>query len=147
MALISLLLGLHKGKSLHQFEGGFDRQRFPLYEQPRTLGIHCANKNCIVHEPMESQYVRNRFHVVKTAAGCLLRCVYCESDIESFVVAHKKNKWYVKDTSLLLRDGEHALRELIVFADESEARESGFHFRRHSLGARPAPRAGLKSRS
>jgi len=147
MALISLLLGLHKGKSLHQFEGGFDRHRFPLYEQPRTLGIQCANKNCIVHEPMESQYVRDRFHVVKTAAGCMLRCVYCESDIESFVVAHKKNKWYVKDTSLLLRDGEHGLRELIVFADESEARASGFHFRRHSLGARPARRAGLKSRS
>jgi aspartate carbamoyltransferase catalytic subunit len=147
MALISLLLGLHKGKSLQRFEGGLDAQRFALYEQPRTLGIQCGNKNCIVHEPMESQYVRNRFHVVKTATGCKLRCVYCESDMESFVVAHKKNKWYVKDTSLLLRDREAGLRELIVFADESDAREGGFHFRRHSLSARPAQRAGLKSRS
>ncbi|HEY6259594.1 MAG TPA: hypothetical protein VIY51_27780 [Xanthobacteraceae bacterium] len=148
MALISLLLGLHKGKSLHKFEGGFDRQKFPLYDQPRAVGIQCINKNCIVHEPMESQYVRNRFHVVKAAAGgCKLRCVYCESDIESFVVAHKKNKWYAKDASLLLRDRDHNLRELVVFADESDARDSGFHFRRHSVGARATQRAGLKSHS
>jgi hypothetical protein len=145
MALISLLLGLSKGKSLHRFEGGFDTPKFPLYDQPRTIGIQCTNKNCIVHEPMESQYVRNRFHVVRTAAEeCKLRCVYCESDIDSFVVAHRKNKWYAKDSSLLLRDREHNLRELLVFADEGDAREGGFHFRRH-LGARSAQRAGLKS--
>jgi aspartate carbamoyltransferase catalytic subunit len=149
MALISLLLGLNKGKSLHRFEGGFDRQKYPLYDQPRDLGIHCVNRNCIVHEPMESQYVRNRFHVVKTASdsGCKIRCVYCESDIEAFVVAHKKNKWYSKDSSHLLKEGEHNLRELIVYADEAQASAEGYHFRRTSLGARPAQRQGLKSRS
>jgi aspartate carbamoyltransferase catalytic subunit len=149
MALISLLLGLNKGKSLHRFEGGFDRQKYPLYDQPRSLGIHCVNRNCIVHEPMESQYVRNRFHVVKAASGeeCKLRCVYCESDIESFVVAHKKNKWYAKDAAPLLREGEHNLREHIVFADEADARAGGFHFKRTSLGPRPAARQHLKSQS
>jgi aspartate carbamoyltransferase catalytic subunit len=149
MALISLLLGLNKGKSLHKFEGGFDKQRFPLYDQPRSLGIHCVNRNCIVHEPMEAQYVRNRFHVVKTSAAetCKLRCVYCESDIETFVVAHKKNKWYTKDAAPLLRDGDHNLRELIVFAEEADARAGGFHFRRNFAGARPAQRQGLKSHS
>jgi aspartate carbamoyltransferase catalytic subunit len=149
MALISLLLGLTKGKSLHKFEGGFDKQTYAVYDQPRSLGMHCVNRNCIVHEPMESQYVRNRFHVVKTAsvAGCKLRCVYCEADVESFVVAHKKNKWYAKDASPLLREGDHNLRELIVFAEEAHARDSGYHFRRSSLGARPARRQGLKSPS
>jgi aspartate carbamoyltransferase catalytic subunit len=149
MALISLLLGLNKGKSLHRFEGGFDKQKYPLYDQPRALGLHCANRNCIVHEPMEAQYVRNRFFVVKSAAAetCMLRCVYCESDIESFVVAHRKNKWYAKDASALLTDVDQNLRELIVFADEADARAGGFHFRRSSLGARPARRQGLKSRS
>ncbi len=149
MALISLLLGLTKGKSLHRFEGGFDKQKYPLYDQPRALGIHCVNRNCIVHEPMESQYVRNRFHVVRGPSGddCKLRCVYCESDIESFVVAHKKNKWYAKDAALLLREGEHSLRELIVFADEADARAAGFHFKRTSLGPRPARRQRLKAQS
>src|SRR5258708_3835797 len=61
MALIALLLSL-KAKSLHRFEGGFERNRFPIYDQPRAVGIHCANKNCIVHDPMESQYVRNKFY-------------------------------------------------------------------------------------
>jgi aspartate carbamoyltransferase catalytic subunit len=147
MALISLLLGLHKGKSLTRFEGGFDKPKFPLYDQPRSVGIQCGNKNCIVHEPMESLYVRNRFHVVKTGEETKLRCAYCESDTEDFVIAHKKNKWYAKDSSLLLRDREHNLRELVVFADESDAREGGFHFRRHSASTKPAQRAGLKSRS
>ncbi|HEY4406200.1 MAG TPA: hypothetical protein VGN55_16250, partial [Xanthobacteraceae bacterium] len=149
MALISLLLGLNKGKSLHRFEGGFDKQKYPLYDQPRHIGIHCINRNCIVHEPMEAQYVRNRFQLVKTAAteGCKLRCDYCESDIESFVVAHKKNKWFAKDAALLLREDEHNRRELIVFADDADAREAGFHFKRISLGARPPRRQGLKSSS
>jgi aspartate carbamoyltransferase catalytic subunit len=148
MALISLLLGLHKGKSLHRFEGGFEKQKYPLYDQPRSVGIHCSNKNCIVHEPMESMYVRNRFYLVSNASAeaCKLRCVYCENDIESFVVAHKKNKWYSKDAAHLLRDGDH-MREWIVFADESDAREHGFHFRRSAAAGRPAQRAGLKSPS
>jgi len=47
----------------------------------------------------------------------------------------------------LLRQQAEAGDIVLLFADESEARESGFHFRRHSLGARPAQRAGLKSRS
>jgi hypothetical protein len=93
---------------------------------------------------MEAQYVRNRFQVVKTAEGCKLRCDYCESDIESFVVAHKKHKWFAKDASPLLKEGEHGLRELIVFADEADAREHGFHFKRISLGPRPA-RRGAKA--
>ncbi|HLH94667.1 MAG TPA: hypothetical protein VKW08_06065 [Xanthobacteraceae bacterium] len=146
MALISLLLGLNKGRSLNRFEGGFDVPQFPLYDQPHEVGMQCANRNCITHEPMEALYVRNRFHVVKSAAAeaAKLRCVYCESDIEDFVVAHKKNKWFSKDTTALLREGEQHLRELIAFADESAARESGFHFRRQSLGARPARAAAGK---
>ena len=69
MALISLLLGL-KGKSLHRFEGGFERdEQNPVYDQPRSVGLHCANTNCIVHDPMEAQYVRNKFYVVKPASS------------------------------------------------------------------------------
>jgi hypothetical protein len=87
--------------------------------------------------------------VVKAASTeeCKLRCVYCESDIESFVVAHKKNKWYAKNAAPLLREGEHSLREHIVFADEADARAGGFHFKRASLGPRPAARQRLKSHS
>src|SRR5271156_1706290 len=48
MALISLLLHLHKNKSLHQFPGGFAKPEHPIYAQPIGTGIQCANTNCIV---------------------------------------------------------------------------------------------------
>ncbi len=148
MALISLLLGL-KGKSLHKFEDGFQRGKFPLYDQPRSVGISCANKNCIVHDPMESQYVRNKFLIVKTdaPAGCRLRCVYCESDIAEFVVASKKNKWYTSDPTPLLRTADQSLKDFIVVASEADALASGFHFRRNFSAPKPSQRQGVKSQS
>jgi aspartate carbamoyltransferase catalytic subunit len=149
MALILLLLGLRKGKSLHKFEGGFEKQRLPIYDQLRSVGMHCPNKNCIVHEPMEAQYVRNRFFIVKTEGGesCKLRCLYCESDVEKFVVAHKKNKWFTKDRDMLLRPDDQHLRELIVFADEADARAAGFHFRRNFTNPRSPVRERFRSHS
>ncbi len=65
MALISLLLSIQQDKSLQKFEGGFEPLKQPLYDQPLNVGIRCTNKNCISHEPMEAQYVRNKFHIVK----------------------------------------------------------------------------------
>src|SRR5204863_3075646 len=53
MALISLLLGVRKGKSLPKFAGGFDSDRIPVYDQPRDEGLQCVNPNCIVHDPSE----------------------------------------------------------------------------------------------
>src|ERR1700685_14621 len=41
MALISLLLRLHKNKSLHQFAGGFSKPAYPVYVQPIGTGISC----------------------------------------------------------------------------------------------------------
>ena len=145
MALISLLLGI-KGKSLHKFEGGFERRKFPTYDQPRSVGISCANKNCIAHDPMESQYVRNKFFIVRPAAPaeCRLRCVYCESDIEHFVVASKKNKWYAADPAALARADDQHLKDLVVFANEEDAVAAGFHSRRAAAEPRPPQRAGSK---
>src|SRR5262249_53894880 len=122
MALISLLLGI-KNKSLHKFEGGFERKPFPTYDHPRAVGMPCANKNCIVHDPMEAQYVRNKFHVVSSEATgtCKLRCVYCESDIEHFVVASRKNKWFARDPAQLVRMNDQALKDILVFANDADA--------------------------
>lgn len=142
MALIALLLGL-KGKSLHKFEGGFERAKYPLYDQPRHVGIHCANRNCIVHDPMERQYVRNKFYVVKTQAPaeCRLRCAYCENDIEEFVVASRKNKWFAADHPALVRADEQHFKELMVFAKAADAAEAGFHLRRGAAEPKPPRRA------
>jgi aspartate carbamoyltransferase catalytic subunit len=145
MALISLLLGL-KGKSLQKFEGGFDRKRLPIYDQPRSTGMRCTNKNCIVHDPMETQYVRNKFSIVKptTASECKLRCAYCETDIEQFVVASRKNKWYSPDTSVLLRSDDHHMKELVIFAGAADAVAAGFHCRRAATESRLQRRAASR---
>jgi aspartate carbamoyltransferase catalytic subunit len=145
MALIALLLGL-KGKSLHKFAGGFERPKYPLYDQPRPIGIRCANKNCIVHDPMETQYVRNKFYVVKTQsqAECKLRCAYCECDIEDFVVASRKNKWFAADPAVLVRADDQHFKDLVVFAKPAEAAEAGFHSRRAAAEPKPARRAASK---
>jgi aspartate carbamoyltransferase catalytic subunit len=145
MALIALLLGL-KGKSLHKFTGGFERPKYPLYDQPRPIGIRCTNNNCIVHDPMETQYVRNKFYVVKSQseAECKLRCAYCEHDIENFVVASRKNKWFAADPAALVRADDQHFKDLVVFAQAADAAEAGFHSRRAAAEPKPARRATSK---
>jgi aspartate carbamoyltransferase catalytic subunit len=147
MALIALLLGLHKGKSLHKFEGGFEKQSFPIYDQPLGAGIRCQNMNCIVHEPMESPYVRNKFYVLKASAqnAGKLRCVYCESDVDQFVVAHKKHKWFSSDAAALLNAPRDHFKEFLVFADADEAAKSGYHSKKTSITPRQSQRVSAKS--
>jgi aspartate carbamoyltransferase catalytic subunit len=135
MALVSLLLGLRKGHSLETFEGGFERPAWPIYNQARSVGIECTNSNCIVHEEKERPYVRNKFYIVKNPdlRGCKLRCVYCETDIKQFVVAQRKNKWYVNDSAPLLKTTDLDIKDFILFSNESDARSNGFHIRRDQV--------------
>ena len=90
MALISLLLHLHKNKSLSNFPGGFVKSDHAIYRQPIGTGLSCGNKNCIVHDPSEQQYAANKFFVVHGAAENRrkLRCVYCETDIDEAAAAN-----------------------------------------------------------
>jgi aspartate carbamoyltransferase catalytic subunit len=129
MALISLLLGL-EGKSLETFAGGFPKQRWPLYDQPLSLGIRCANPNCIVHDPMEGPYARNKFHVVSIGKTPMLRCMYCENDIDRFVVASRKGKWYSADPAMLAKFTTQKLKDIIAFENESDAHAHGYHSKR-----------------
>src|SRR5215471_843455 len=127
MALISLLLGARRSKTLNRYEGGFELQRTPTYDQPKNEGIECANLNCIVHEPSEAQYVRNKFHLVATISPLShkLRCAYCETDIEHFVVASKRNRWFTPDVRILFRTAEHSIKDLIAFPNDESAKEAG----------------------
>jgi aspartate carbamoyltransferase catalytic subunit len=142
MALISLLLNIRSDKSLQKFEGGFDTPKLTVYDQPLATGIRCANKNCIVHEPMEAQYIRNKFYIVKNEASseCRLRCFYCENDIEHFVVGSKKSQWFIDDPLTLLRPADQGLKDLVVFASAEDATVAGYH-PKHS----PAPKSRASS--
>jgi len=133
MALISLLLHLHKNKSLHKFTGGFAKPDHPVHVQPIGAGIQCVNANCITRDPAERQYAANKFYVVEghSAQRCRLRCLYCETDIETqtaahFVVSDVTRKTYSQGLSTLARATPDKLRHLIIHDSEAQAEAAGF---------------------
>jgi hypothetical protein len=146
MALISLLLGLRKGKSLSRFAGGFDRDRLPIYDQPKDEGLQCANPNCIVHDLSERPYVRNKFALIKLSATQKLRCAYCETDVEEFVIASKRNKWFTPDIASFLRVNGEYFRDFLAFSSASDAHAAGFHLRKHFAPQPRLERAKVRAR-
>ena len=133
MALISLLLHLHKSKSLHKFAGGFAQPDHRLHVQPIGSGIQCVNTNCITHDPAERQYAANKFYVVDENAPqrCRLRCLYCETDIEPevaahFVVSDTTRKTYMPGLSALVRAPAEKWKHLIIHGSQAEAEAAGF---------------------
>jgi aspartate carbamoyltransferase catalytic subunit len=137
MALISLVLSLKPEQALKRYEGGFQQDDRPLYEQPPAAGISCTNKNCIAHDASEGKYAPNRFYVIAGQAT-RLRCYYCETDIETFVIANKRTKHYDPDVSQLPTAIERNAREIIAFAQAADAEKAGFSLpkrRRRAAGA------------
>jgi aspartate carbamoyltransferase catalytic subunit len=142
MALISLLLHLHKNKSLHKFPGGFAKPDYPVYAQPIGTGLHCANQNCITCDPAESQYAANKFYVVQRTDrhDIKLRCAYCETDIEAetadpaFVVADTSRKTFSPGLAALTKAPAEKLKHLVIYHSESDAVAAGFHLREASAG-------------
>ena len=133
MALISLLLHLHKNKSLHQFGGGFAKPVHVVYAQPIGTGIGCGNPNCIANDPSERQYAANKFYVVEDKPHRhKLRCVYCEADIDEdeaapFVVADQTRGTFSPGLAALTRASGEKLKHLVVYRNEADASAGGFH--------------------
>ncbi|HEY4115024.1 MAG TPA: hypothetical protein VGM17_13300 [Rhizomicrobium sp.] len=119
MALISLLLKSGK-EALARFNGGF-RDGTPVYEQPRGLGLLCGNANCISHDPLEAANAVPKFQLI-AAAPPRLRCFYCETDIESFAIGHKRSKRYEHAAEA----GEKPIGDLVFFADALAAEHHGY---------------------
>jgi aspartate carbamoyltransferase catalytic subunit len=123
MALVSLLLELSKEDNLEPFEGGFRSSHYILYEQPREIGCQCVNPNCIVHDPLDGKYARNKFHVVDGSVP-RLRCHYCENDVEIFFIANRRQKTYGQAVSGLHLPKNPA--DTIFFTSEKNAQDAGY---------------------
>jgi aspartate carbamoyltransferase catalytic subunit len=138
MALISLLLHLHKNKSLYKFPGGFAKPDYLVYVQPIGTGLHCANQNCITCDPAESQYAANKFYIVEQPdhRDFRLRCAYCETDIEAaeaaFVVADTSRKTFSPGLAALMKAPAEKRKHLVIYRSESDAVAAGFHVREAS---------------
>src|SRR5580704_16538410 len=133
MALISLLLHLHKSKSLHQFNGGFAEPDHLIYAQPIGTGLECDNHNCITGDPAERQYAANKFYVIDedSPQRCRLRCVYCEKDVEEhtaaqLVVADTTRKTFAPDLAALTRAAADKLKHLVIYRNAAAAAAAGF---------------------
>jgi aspartate carbamoyltransferase catalytic subunit len=147
MALISLLLHLHKNKSLSNFPGGFVKPEYPVYRQPVGVGLTCDNNNCIVRDPSEQQYAANKFYVVHgpVEKRLKLRCVYCETDIDTtatdnFAICDTVRSTYVVGLNALLRASDRVsdekLRHLVIHRSVDDALAAGFHPRTSGTKAR-----------
>ena len=140
MALISFLLGVDAQHAFPRYEGGFSHDP-EVVVRPRHAGeIRCQHANCIVHDEMERQHLHDKFFLVGLDHGNpMLRCLYCESDIETFVAASRKSRWYSADRMIA---AEHAnkVNELAFFATEEDASRAGYHPKRGS-GKKAADRA------
>jgi aspartate carbamoyltransferase catalytic subunit len=134
MALISLLLGFDKEHRLETFDDGFGPDSHLLYDQPPDTGIRCANSNCIVHDPLDGKYARNKFHLI-AGPSFRLRCLYCERDIEEFLVGNRKQKTY-EPRAGLARALPKSVKDMVFFADEREAEAAHYAARANRRAAR-----------
>ena len=133
MALISLMLHLHKNKSLQKFAGGFARPDHPVYAQPIGTGLNCDNPNCITADPAERQYAANKFYVIEedSPRRCMLRCVYCEKDVgegtdAQFVVADTARKTFSSGLGTLAGASADKLKHVVIYPTEADALAAGF---------------------
>ncbi len=133
MALISLLLHLHKNKSLQKFAGGFANPDHPVYAQPIDTGLHCDNPNCITADAAERRYTANKFYVLEdnSPRRCMLRCVYCEKDVGEgtdarYVVADTTRKTFSPGLAALAGASADRLKHLVIYPTEAAALAAGF---------------------
>ncbi len=137
MALISLLLHLHRNKSLHKFAGGFAKPDHPVYVQP--IGTrHPMRQSKLHHQrsgraPIRRQQILRRRRKTR-AQRCKLRCLYCETDIEAetaahFVVGDTTRKTFSPGLAALVRAPAEKLRHLIIYGSEADAEAAGFAVR------------------
>jgi aspartate carbamoyltransferase catalytic subunit len=125
MALISLLLDLDKRNGWKKFERGFVESTHVLFDQPIDAGIECINSNCIVHDKLEHDYARSRFHLIE-AEPPRLRCFYCERDIDSFIIANRKTRHYETNASARNFPNQKRAKDFVLFADAREAEKAGY---------------------
>ncbi len=130
MALIALTMGLVKDKTLARYAGGFAPDKAARYEDAAREGLMCRNANCITHDPLEQSVARAKFTVVPspTSSRAVLRCHYCEADIDDFVIAHRGERWFKPDASAVQAMTTKDLRDYILFADADAARAKGYVF-------------------
>jgi aspartate carbamoyltransferase catalytic subunit len=137
MALIAVLTDIATGTQLERFEDGFRASEATIYDQPTELGLRCANPNCIVHDPQERAYTRNKFSVLHRPAAHAyrLRCLYCEADIDDFVAVSTRKRRILSGEAEIGETLAEGAASLLFFADSAAAATQGFPEKARSTSA------------
>ena len=128
MALIALMMGLIKDKSFARYPDGFASTKAARYEDAAREGIACRNPNCITHDPLEQHAAFSKFTIVPapTSSRSVLRCHYCETDVDHFLLAHRGERWFASDAAMLTTLSSKDLKAYVLFADADTARARGY---------------------
>jgi aspartate carbamoyltransferase catalytic subunit len=122
MALISALLGLQNNHLLKSYDGGFPSSKALSIDQHLDAGIQCQNANCIVHDTLEQPYVRSKFSLISSVPErSKLRCVYCETDIEHFVVGNVETRKFTANVAQINAATSRQLKQFVFFKDDQAA--------------------------
>jgi hypothetical protein len=128
MALIALIMGLIKDKTFARFPSGFATDKAAHYEDALREGFACCNPNCITLDPLEHSTARSKFTLVPapTSSRAVLRCHYCETDIDHFVIAHRGERWFKAASPDVATMTTKDLRAHLFFADAEAAKAKGY---------------------
>lgn len=128
MALIAMIMGLTKEKSLARYPGGFVATKAHEYEDVAREGLGCRNPNCITHDPLEHASVYPKFAIVPapTSSKAVLRCHYCETDIDHFVLANRADRSVTTEVANVPGMSAKDLAQHLFFADENTAHAAGY---------------------
>ncbi|MHA1560032.1 MAG: aspartate carbamoyltransferase catalytic subunit [Alphaproteobacteria bacterium] len=120
MALMSLMLDLEPERHWSKYAGGFRATKQITIAQAESSGLKCPNPNCISREPSERPHIRDKFTYVDYTPP-VLRCFFCETDIENFVVADKRHRRVYSR-----KPNQTTPANLMCFADEAQAEAADF---------------------
>lgn len=128
MALLSLLLHAPGSRSLALHPGGFDEDEHAPYRRDRREGLRCANGNCISRDEEESRYTGNKFRIRNDSLMGIsrLRCAYCETDVDRFVIGDTRTGAVSGPSGAVARYADEEIGALIFFEDEPSAKAAGF---------------------
>ena len=152
MALISLMLHLHKNKSLHKFAGGFAK---PDIRSMRSRSAPACNATTPIASPAilpnGNMPPTSSTSSKRMAQQNMLRCVYCENDVEEeaaaqFVVVDTTRKTFSPGLAALARASAEKLKHLVIHRSEAEALAAGFAPRETAAKSRAASRLTRRRR-
>ena len=117
-----------KDKTFARFPSGFATDKAAHYEDALREGIACCNPNCITLDPLEHSTARSKFTLVPapTSSRAVLRCHYCETDIDHFVIAHRGERWFKAAGPDVATMTTKDLRAHLFFADAEAAKAKGY---------------------